>query len=321
LGSGKFKKNFLKKFAWLEPQITSSVTGEENLRNDPPQHGECLTDETLTDYLGLALDPAMKAASEVHLIACDKCRVRLAFFMRVLRDGFTPDEKQAIDAVAEAWNRRKGGGAPMRRSSVYRRALLWLMAGVLGVAVVWVSMRVVDARRMAARSAEQVVLVLLAQNRPFESQLARQPYRSFAQTRSGNDAGIEYDALASTIVRKSGDSYEMGRFYLLQQQFDTAKPFLESAAHDSKSPEVFNDLGIAYMEMGGEQNLQKAMEAFRRALELDRDFIPAIFNLSIAYERIGALPDAERQWRRYLQLDGTSGWALEVRSKLQSMSR
>jgi hypothetical protein len=34
-------------------------------------HGQCLTDETLTDYLEGALDPAIKAASEVHLIACN----------------------------------------------------------------------------------------------------------------------------------------------------------------------------------------------------------------------------------------------------------
>ena len=75
------------------------------------------------------------------------------------------------------------------------------------------------------------------------------------------------------------------------------------------------------MEVGGEQNVRKAADAFRRALELDRDFMPAVFNLSLAYQRLGALPDAESQWRRYLQLDDTSGWASEIRSKLQSMSR
>ena len=291
------------------------------MRNDPTRHGECLTDETLTDYLGLTLDPAMKAASEVHLIACDECRVRLAFFMRVLRDGFTTEEEQTLDAVAAAWNRRKGGGAPMRRTSAYRRALLWLMAGVIGVAVAFFSMKVIDARRTAARAAEQVVGVLLANNRPFESQLARQPYRSFAQTRGPNESGIEYDSLAAAIVRKPGDSYEMGRFYLIQHDFARATPALEAAARTDKSPQIFNDLGVAYMEVGGEQNVRKAADAFRRALELDRDFMPAVFNLSLAYQRLGALPDAESQWRRYLQLDDTSGWASEIRSKLQSMSR
>src|SRR5206468_4648453 len=111
------------------------------------------------------------------------------------------------------------------------------------------------------------------------------------------------------------------RFYLLQQEFGKATPYLETAAQTSKSPQVLSDLGVAYMEMGGDQNLRKAMEAFRRALEFDRDFMPAVFDLSLAYERTGALPDAESQWRRYLQLDGTSGWASEIRSKLQSMSR
>jgi len=42
-------------------------------------HGECLTEETLTEYLEGGLDPAIKLASEVHLIACDGCRGRLGF--------------------------------------------------------------------------------------------------------------------------------------------------------------------------------------------------------------------------------------------------
>ena len=55
-------------------------------------HGECLTEETLTEYLEGVLDPALKAASEVHLIACDDCRNQLAFLMRVLNQEMTAEE-------------------------------------------------------------------------------------------------------------------------------------------------------------------------------------------------------------------------------------
>jgi tetratricopeptide (TPR) repeat protein len=242
--------------------------------------------------------------------------------MRLLRDGVTPEEQQAIEAVAEAWQRRKGGAGPLRRTSVYRRALLWLMAGLLSVGVVLFSLKVIEARRVASNSAEHVVQLLLGDNnRPFQSQLAGQPYRTFIQTRSADAGSIDFDTIESVIVRQPGDSYEMGRFYLLQQRFDKAAASLETAAAVHSSPQIMNDLGVAYFETGGEANLTRAVDAFRRALELDRDFAPAVFNLSLAYQRKGALPDAENQWRRYLQLDGASGWASEIRSKLQNMSR
>ena len=53
---------------------------------DHESHGQCLTEETLTEYLEGGMDPAIKAASEVHLIACDNCRSELGYFMRVLEE-------------------------------------------------------------------------------------------------------------------------------------------------------------------------------------------------------------------------------------------
>jgi len=62
-------------------------------------YGECLTDETLTEYLENGLDPAVKAASEVHLVACEDCRSQLAFFMHVLRPEVTPEEANALEHI------------------------------------------------------------------------------------------------------------------------------------------------------------------------------------------------------------------------------
>ena len=50
-------------------------------------HGQCLTEETLTEYLEGSLDPALKAVSEVHLVACDGCREQLGYFMHLLGTG------------------------------------------------------------------------------------------------------------------------------------------------------------------------------------------------------------------------------------------
>ena len=71
------------------------------------EHGQCLTEETLTDYLEGGLDPAIKAASEEHLVTCDNCRTRLGFFMQLLNEEISPEETGILQAVSDRWDKKK----------------------------------------------------------------------------------------------------------------------------------------------------------------------------------------------------------------------
>jgi len=286
--------------------------------------GQCLTDETLTGYLEDALEPVVKAACEMHLISCDKCRRELAMFMRVLRADITPDEEETVGAISAAWESRKGGVLPRReRKTGTRRGLFSLLGGVAVLAsVVFVSMRMSGNGPAVPQSGGQIVKALLSQNRPFEGRLADEPHHPLIQTRSSSSSTLDYPLLASEMSRLGAGPYDMGRFYLLQQEFEPAIRNLEIATQNSTSTaEALNDLGVAYMERGGDGNLAKAAEEFQRALKQNVNFAPAVFNLSLVYERMGVLPDAAALWRRYLELDSTSDWAMEIRSKLQGMNR
>src|SRR5262249_7348771 len=79
---------------------------------DGMDHGQCLSDELLTDYLEGALDPAITAACEGHLIACDRCREGLALYMRVMQPGVTADEQAHIDQINDLWERREPASRP-----------------------------------------------------------------------------------------------------------------------------------------------------------------------------------------------------------------
>ena len=285
-------------------------------------HGQCLTEETLTEYLEGALDPVVTAACEVHLIACDRCREELALYMRIMHRDVTPDENLRIDQISGSWDRLKD--LPPARKTGSGNHKVWLLslasvaAAVFGVLFLWNSMR----RPVEPQSGGEIVQLLLAQGRPFELRLNEQGYQPILRTRGPEDLGVDYGLIAGEMTRLSADSYAMGRFYLLQKDFDRATAQLEDAERQPRaSAAVHNDLGVAYMERGGETNLRKAAEEFRHALELDPDFAPAVFNLAIFHERTGTLSQAETQWRRYLQLDSNSGWAGEVRSKLENVSR
>ena len=285
-------------------------------------HGQCVTDETLTDYLEGSLDPAIRAASEVHLVSCGRCRDRLAFFMRMLQPEVTAEETDALQVIAAEWDRNKiGREVPARSRSIGR----WL-AGIGAVAAVLVvglvSMWLTTRRAVEPKSATEVVQLLLDENRPFETRIAGQPHRPIVRTRSASDAGVSYSVLAGEMTRLSATSHEMGRFYLLQKDFSHAIPYLEMAERETgASAAVHNDLGVAYLETGNGDQLKKAESEFLHAIRQDGLFADAIFNLAVFYERTNATAKAEAQWKRYVEVDSQSDWADEARERLQGLSR
>lgn len=280
---------------------------------------QCLTEDTLTEYLEGSLDLGVKATSEVHLIACDDCRSKLGFFMHMLNEEVDDDEATVVQVVRDRWTKTKRE-IPRRTGTIPG----WLF-GFMAVAAVLlfavVSVRVLLDRQAQPKSASEIVQLLLAQHRPFEARLANQPHLPILRTRGTEDPGIAYGLIAGEMTKLSADSHQMGRFYLLQKDFAHAIPYLEIAGREvGAGAEVHNDLGVAYLEGDGSQ-LERAAEEFRRALDLDPSFAPAVFNLALFFERTNSSGEAAIQWKRYLQLDPNSEWGAEARSRLQGLSR
>jgi tetratricopeptide (TPR) repeat protein len=284
-------------------------------------HGQCLTEETLTDYLEGRLDPAIKAVSEVHLVACDDCRFRLGFYMHVLDRDVRPDEAAIIQSITVEWDKTTSDRMP-RRAGNWTRWLVSL-AGIAALLVMGlVSVRWRSDRAAEPDSAREVVQLLLSQQRPFELRMSDEPHLPILRTRGTDDPGVSYGLLAGELARLSADSHQMGRFYLLQKDFKRAIGYLELAEKEvGAKADIHNDLGVAYMEGGGGSWLQKAAQEFQHAIAADQAFTPAVFNLAIFYERTGDAAGAEAQWKRYLLLDSNSAWSVEARTRLQNLLR
>jgi tetratricopeptide (TPR) repeat protein len=278
-----------------------------------------LTEDTLTDYLEGGLDPAIKAASEVHLLGCDPCRSQLGFYMRVLSEEITADETAMIESFTAEWE-KQGKQRIVRRGSGWKK---WFMSGAVAASLMMavISGRLVMDRLSDPDSASDVVQLLLKQQRPFELQMSNEPHLPILRTRGTDDPGVSYGLLAGELSRLSADSHQMGRFYLVQKDFKRAIDYLELAEKEvGANAEIHNDLGVAYLEGSGEAGLQKAGQEFRHALQANPSFAPAAFNLAMLYERMGAASDAEAQWKRYLQVDSNSAWSVEARTRLQNLS-
>ena len=149
-------------------------------------HGQCLSEETLTEYLEGALDPVVTSACEVHLVACDRCREELALYMRVMQGDVTTEENLRIDQIAGLWDRHKAIPALKRKTGVARKGWFLSLAGVaaaaaFGVLLIWNSMH----RTVEPQSGGEVVQLLLSQARPFELRLSEQGYQPIVRTRGG----------------------------------------------------------------------------------------------------------------------------------------
>ena len=284
-------------------------------------HGQCLTEETLTEYLEGRLDPPVKAASEVHLIACDDCRSRLGFFMHLLAQNVSGEEAKNLERISAEWDKRKRKADVLRRTAILPK---WLVAVAAAAILVLgaISARFVMDRWAGPKSANEVVQLLLAQHRPFESQMADEPHLPIVRTRGTEQPGVSYSLLSGEMTKLSASHHEMGRFYLLQKDFDLAIMHLEIAERDADAgAAVHNDLGVAYLENADGRNVGKAEQEFHHAIQADPKFAPAVFNLAVFYERTNDAARAVAEWKHYLQVDSKSEWAKEAKSRLQVLSR
>jgi tetratricopeptide (TPR) repeat protein len=288
--------------------------------NRVPNHGECLSDECLTDYLEGGLDPVVRSAFESHLVACDKCREHLALFMRILREDVQPEEEVVLQQLEGLWSARELQPVPVRKRWVPRmRHIPYAAAGIAAVLVIAF---LVGGSPFGAKPSvhAQIAQEMLENGRPFEPRVVGQAYMAIDEvTRSVADPVP--DVLAPEMTENSADAYEMGRYFLLRKEYAKAIKYLGMAVDDPKGvpADVHNDLGVAYMQSGA-ANEGAAEAEFRDALERSPTHAPALFNLSILYSRMNRMEEGKKRRQQYLALDPDSGWAMEIQKLAEEES-
>jgi tetratricopeptide (TPR) repeat protein len=281
------------------------------------RHGECLSEECLTDYLEGTLDSVVKNACEAHLITCDPCRENLALFMKVLRDETTPEEEMALQQLSEMLEQRNLRPGPLASRRAFSSKYLAVAAA--GIAALFLIAVFIGRMPFSSSAATptQIVEALADSVRPFEPRIVGQRYLEIQEVTRSANGNLVPDILVAQMTESSAESYEIGRLYLFRKEYGKAIKYLKTAVDDPKGvpADVHNDLGVAYLE-SGEANFQAAEAEFKNALSLELAHAPALFNLSILYERQDRLPEAIERRRQYLELDPDSGWAKELEKKL-----
>lgn len=275
-----------------------------NFKNEA-RNGECLDEDLISGYLEGVLTPVVKTACEDHLIVCDGCRERLAAFMRLLRTESGAEEEAEIDAALARWDRESVRSIPpAQQTPSWKR--IGLAGGGFAAAALLVGLF------FWLQPSGNIVEDWLKTNRPTHARLSDQQFLPLNITRGPGD-NARYDLLLEEMRETGADAYTLGRFYLILHRYDDAVRQLRTAADaPNASAEIRNDLGVGYFERENDGDSERALQEFQAALALDEEFLPAVFNLCLLYEREGKTAEAQEQWRRYLELDPDSAWAGEI---------
>lgn len=143
------------------------------------------------------------------------------------------------------------------------------------------------------------------------------PRLSFWNSHRPLNPSVPLELQGSVPVARS--SNEQGALYLLDGRLKAALAILEEAVADEPSkPALLNDLAAAYLVRAGQEGGVYAIDRVEALALLDRavaatpESPPILFNRALALEEIGLWPEAIKAWDRYLQADGSSGWAEEA---------
>jgi type IV pilus assembly protein PilF len=81
-------------------------------------------------------------------------------------------------------------------------------------------------------------------------------------------------------------------------------PTTSKAEQAEDAARIHTELGQHYMQIG---DLQSALQKLKMALQFDDNYAPAHTVIAVIYERINDLPDAERHYRRAVELEPKKG--------------
>lgn len=313
---------------------------EERLLTDESFYEEVLAseDELIDEYLDGSLTSREREEFEAHFLCTAERRRKLKFARSLRRYVAGTAAAEASNATVETQER----SARRERSSPWSKFFGFYLPAAASVVLILGLAFVVWRVYFRETDADKGLLALNAayrDQRPIETRVsALKDYAPFVVTRG--DEQVKVDALSRERAERllldaaqdnpgPAAQHALGQFYLTGGQPDRAAEQFESALKaEPNDARLHSDLGAARIEMaksmrardeGGEdlRQLALAIEHLNRALALDADLHEALFNRALCHEHMNLSPQAEEDWRTYLEKDPASPWAEEARRKLK----
>ncbi len=260
----------------------------------------CPDSETLAAFSDDVLDAKARLEVMEHVADCGQCQYDLVELDEAKRElRLEPDN--------------------VRRGPFGRR---WI-APLAAAAIVVVLFGIVALRKPTSGMAELVKAASAEPERPSYGRLSGDfPYKIKRVMRNAENtnglATAEVYGAAAEIAKRAEKNptpenlHAEGVANLFLNDKDRAEELLERAANRSpQSAEILTDLAVAYLARG---DYERALTAATRASAIHQT--PAtVWNRAYALQLLNRSDQAVAEWNKYLQLDPSSPWAEEVKTK------
>lgn len=291
-----------------------------DVQADHPVSGH-LDDERLAAFVDGALDGDERAAAELHVAACDVCRVAVAEIVRTV---------EGLEAEEGAFGSRTPvdvGGAVVRRSTG-RRGWVYGAAGLAAAAAVVLAVWMPRGERPELRELVEAV----GERRPVEGRLTGGfRYGPLESPTRGAEASTDWRVLAAAgrldeDARGTEDARLLGALgtaHLVTRQFDEAVKYFDQAIDIAPDDVLLrSDRTAALLARGdaagadGAADYVRALDDATRAVLKDPSRPEAVFNKAMALRRMHLEDQELEAWRAYLALDADSAWAAEAKRRV-----
>jgi len=137
-----------------------------------------------------------------------------------------------------------------------------------------------------------------------------------------SEAVVHLRSAASLRPRSASIHYQLGRAFNGLGRLDEAQvQFEQTLQLRPDDPDALNDLGIVLATKGAPNDLIRAANCFRRAIEIDSGFADAHYNLGVFDLTQGNLKDAAAHIATALRLDPEHPMAARTLKRIQAAAR
>ena len=187
-------------------------------------------------------------------------------------------------------------------------------------------------RNTAADSAERLIAKAYTERRTLELRLGGAEHAPMRLERGPSASSLSQPesliraelVIREYLKRNPADQkwlHTKARVSLLDRDFDSALGLLRQALEiQPDSPQLLTDLASGYFERaqatGQAIDYGDAIEYLGEALAHSPDDPVALFNRAVVDEKIFFYSQAIDDWKHYLKIDATGGWADEARTRL-----
>ena len=307
----------------------------------------CPDNDVLQELAAGILAPAIAEQTMLHAAECKSCGPILQQYVREFSDEQSPENiaiLKELQSSKPAWQKKLvreliGGGRRFRWLKLVP-AMMALAAVIFGFVqgpAIWAGFQLHQAQKeVAAAFIERRTTTMRLPSVDYS------PYSPFPVVLGAED-GRGVDEVPTSLHDASGAANKNLRAanadpHWLQIQgrallWEATPSSLEKAQKDFEraraeglvTPSLEIDLAASYFERDSRSehpNLQRTLNLLSEVLSKPNlskdDQASALFNLAIAYEKTQAWDLAVEAWRKYLQVDSTSGWAKEARQRLET---